>query len=662
MTPPVAHPPSANSPPRAVVLTGVVLLALLLAAAVVDRMFVSNIQRTARDDAMRVLRGHADAIELAVAEYGVLVEGLAAWTEEFPDADGDAYAAYAAILASTSPETLALNRIRGTIIEDVFPAEPNRAARGIDLETHTEPASYEGLLRARRSGGVSLSEPFPLAQGGVGVVLFRTGGVGADGRQLAAQVVVSLDALLDGTGIERLAEDYRIHMTAASGATVRGADLDPRDAPESVGVDLPEGVWRLEAVPAAGWGALSGSAIPAFRASLLAIVSLLGVLTWGLASRDTRLTRAVAERTRALERANADLEAQRQLRDAAMSAGGVDVWAWDVATDELERAGDLQATLGQPPREPLESFLARVHPADVDALRERIHEARESGEISTEFRERRPDGSWMWLRVEGRAVESSGGQALRLLGAGADISAVKKLEAELVHSGRVELIGQLAGGIVHDINNALMVVLVELDFAEEDGAIAELEEARSAARYASVLTSQMLAFARKDEAHPTALVWDDLCRETATFIDRVLGGGIVLESDLGAGEAQVRLDRTQAMQILVNLATNARDAMKARGTLGLRTRVVEDGAAVTAEGPPGPAVVTEISDTGGGIPEEIRSEIFDAFFTTKGREAGTGLGLAITRRLVREAGGDIHFRTSSEGTTFTIVLPMQSPS
>ena len=152
--------------------------------------------------------------------------------------------------------------------------------------------------------------------------------------------------------------------------------------------------------------------------------------------------------------------------------------------------------------------------------------------------------------------------------------------------------------------------------------------------------------------------WDTMCESSTSFLSRVLGRGVDMRCTMGAERARVRIDRTQAMQILANLATNARDAMNAQGSIEVRTRRVANGAEVAPEATPGPAVVTEIRDTGPGIPLEVQSEIFDAFFTTKHDGHGTGLGLSITRRIARDAGGDVTFETSSSGTTFHVVLPI----
>ena len=254
------------------------------------------------------------------------------------------------------------------------------------------------------------------------------------------------------------------------------------------------------------------------------------------------------------------------------------------------------------------------------------------------------------------------GPPRRILGATADISRVKDLEAELVHTGRLELIGRLAGGVAHDINNALTVIQGELELALEAPRRHTLPQAAKralgATQYAALLLAQLLTFSRKDVVQPTAFEWDAMCAEVHEFLARLLGDHVCLSLALAAGGAAVHMDRAPAMQVLTNLAVNARDAMPGGGTVTIATRVAPAGRQVSPGAPDGPCLVLEVGDTGTGIPEALKDRIFEPFFTTKATGRGTGLGLATTQRIAREAGGDITFRTSPEGTTFIVVLPL----
>ncbi len=404
------------------------------------------------------------------------------------------------------------------------------------------------------------------------------------------------------------------------------------------------------------------------RFLLLAVVVLGTLFSFGLVDRDTRLAGAVAARTAELTRANLRLDAaaaELALREkhlqAALSAGQVVTWAWDLRTGQLIRSSGAQSFYleGEPFPETVDDIRLRVHPEDQERFARDLEEARRTGRLSQEFRVDLGDGRHRWVRSEGRADQWEDERPTRIIGAVVDISRVKELERELLHRGRLEVIGQLAGGLVHDLNNALTVVRGELELSLQDEKTfplrAAAEQALDATTYSAVLLGQVLTFARKDRVDPITFGWDDLCSETAAFLGRLLGRDVELSLQLDAGDASVTMDRSQAVQVLANLATNARDAMEGRGRLTIETRVEDDD---STPGVAGRRLVTRVSDAGPGIPPELQDRVFDAFFTTKEAGRGTGLGLSTTQRIVRKAGGDIRFETSAEGTTFVITLPV----
>ncbi len=660
--PTLRQPPRPSS--RSLRIAGAVVVVLLVATGALERALTEQSLLENRADVRSLLGAYGSALERSMAEHTVLVEAVAAWSRQRPDATRADFDAYASTLYQAGPEVLAVNLVRGSEITEVFPFERNRAALGIDLATHTVTESFAGLRRAISTGGVSMAGPLPLAQGVSGLILFRTGGVDPDGDLVVAEIVVEVDALLADAGVDVLDDEYLATITSRGGERIRGVSGPfPGDAsPVEVAVRVPDGPWTLSAVPIAGWGAEGRLERWVTRLGLLTVVGLVGVIVFGVANRDTRLVQAVDERTRALLDANRELEAQRSVSEAAMAAGGVVVWSWDLQTDRLQRAGTLLADHGLPAVESSTEYLERVHPDDRPILQERFDEARRTGSLEAEFRERLEDGRWAWLRTIGKVVEGEEGDAVQMLGAAADITRIKELESELLHHGRVELIGQIAGGVVHDINNALSVVLGELEFAVAPGSAAEEAEeaarqAAAAGRYASVLTGQLLTFARKDRVAPELFEWDGLCEESTSFLSRVLGRGVRVETTWNARGACVRMDRTQAMQVLANLATNARDAMGSGGTLRISSRIVENGREVAPKAAAAPAIVTEVRDEGPGIRPDLREAVFEPFFTTKEKGQGTGLGLSTSRRILRDSGGDLVFSTSERGTTFSIVLP-----
>jgi two-component system cell cycle sensor histidine kinase/response regulator CckA len=223
------------------------------------------------------------------------------------------------------------------------------------------------------------------------------------------------------------------------------------------------------------------------------------------------------------------------------------------------------------------------------------------------------------------------------------------LEQSLLQSQKLEAVGRLAAGVAHDFNNLLTVIVGNLEFALASGvATEELTEVSRAADRAGELVRQLLAFSRVDAPLETPDVVDlnDAVGNVSRLIERVLPGNIRVRSELSPGETPVRLDPVQLEQALLNLAVNARDAMRSGGVMTI-------GTAVTPE-----TVSLEVTDTGEGMNDEVRERIFDPFYTTKKRGEGTGLGLSTVYGIVTRAGGTIDVESEvGVGTTFRISLP-----
>ncbi|BCS35822.1 histidine kinase [Luteitalea sp. TBR-22] len=235
-----------------------------------------------------------------------------------------------------------------------------------------------------------------------------------------------------------------------------------------------------------------------------------------------------------------------------------------------------------------------------------------------------------------------------------------QLHAQLLQSQKLEGIGRLAGGVAHDFNNLLTVILgyCELLRMRQRGGT-ELEEINNAARRASQLTRQLLAFSRRQVLQVETLDLNGLIRGLNRMLRRIIGEDVVLDTSLADDFLWVVADVGQMEQVLLNLVVNARDAMPSGGTLRIATRVTEHASA--QGGGPRQSVELTVSDTGIGMSEEVRSRIFEPFFTTKG-DAGTGLGLATVYGIVTQTGGDIACSSSiGQGSTFHVWLPLAPP-
>ncbi|HZQ68701.1 MAG TPA: PAS domain S-box protein [Terriglobales bacterium] len=291
----------------------------------------------------------------------------------------------------------------------------------------------------------------------------------------------------------------------------------------------------------------------------------------------------------------------------------------------------------------------------------------ESGMVRDfEYQVRRADGVEMWLLENARAVRGRDGNTLFIEGAVHDISQRKTLEAQLRQAQKMEAVGRLAGGVAHDFNNALGVMmgyceLIQLGFPPDDPIQSRLDEILKAAHRAASLTRQLLAFSRKQSIQPVILDLNLIVTETEKMLRRLIGENIELSVIRAPGLKAVRADKGQVEQILMNLLVNARDAMPRGGRIVIETRNVEftERSSRHVFLKPGRYVMLRVTDNGSGMSKEVLAHIFEPFFTTKDAEKGTGLGLSTVYGIVKQSDG--YLLVDSEvgvGTTFRVYLPL----
>jgi PAS domain S-box-containing protein len=252
-----------------------------------------------------------------------------------------------------------------------------------------------------------------------------------------------------------------------------------------------------------------------------------------------------------------------------------------------------------------------------------------------------------------------------------DIGARAQLEDELRQAQKIEAVGQLAGGIAHEFNNFLGVILgygelLAEEAGENEGLRRNVAEVKAATQRAALLTRQLLAFSRKQLLEPKVLDLNQAIWETHKLLRRLMPANIDVVPVLAPAIGHVKADPGQVQQILINLAVNARDAMPGGGKVVIETANVdvdEECASQHVGLQPGRYVMLSISDTGLGMDAETRSHIFEPFFTTKEMGKGTGLGLSTIHGIVKQSGGHITVESDiGKGTIFRIYLPLVPPA
>ena len=313
------------------------------------------------------------------------------------------------------------------------------------------------------------------------------------------------------------------------------------------------------------------------------------------------------------------------------------------------------------------AFFSFVHPDDRSAVQRAVEGALDGRELlELEYRIVRADGDVRWVHGRADVVRDARGQPVRLIGTVQDITDRRQLEAQLRQSQKMAAIGRLAGGVAHDLNNALTAIagyseLAVGELAAGHAARAHIEEVRRAADRAASVTRQLLAFSRQQVLEPRVFSVNDALANLARLLDRITATGIELSARTAENVEGILADQGHVEQAIVNLALNARDAMPAGGRLDVATSMADvDEAFARAHVPmpPGRYVVVSVSDTGHGMTRDTQAQIFEPFFTTKDIGTRTGLGLSMVYGTVKQSGGFIFVDSAPyRGTTFRLYFP-----
>ncbi|MDQ3138081.1 MAG: PAS domain S-box protein [Gemmatimonadota bacterium] len=359
----------------------------------------------------------------------------------------------------------------------------------------------------------------------------------------------------------------------------------------------------------------------------------------------------------------------------ALETGRLGQWELAVASGGLEASVTSKATFGFDPHEPLTfgRFLELVHPDDRSRVQEAVRRTLEAGcDYEVEHRVIWPDGTEHWLLARGRAARAADGTIDRMRGVTLDITDRKRSEEQLRQMDRLEAVGVLAGGVAHEANNQMSVVLGFAGFILKrddlpDEVRADVQQVQRAAERTALVTAQLLAFGRRQILQPEVLDLNAVVGGMHSVLARTLGETAKIVLALAPDLGPVRADAAQVEQVLVNLALNARDAMPEGGTLTVRTANVKLGDATghAASGEPIPAgryIRLEVRDTGCGMTPEVRRRIFEPFFTTKAVGSGTGLGLSTVYGIVKQSDGYVEVESEPGGGTGFILHFPRTPT
>ena len=395
----------------------------------------------------------------------------------------------------------------------------------------------------------------------------------------------------------------------------------------------------------------------------------------GVAQRVIGVVRDITER----KRVEQELRSRQEMLEVAQKAARAVAFEWRVGAGEGENrwSPDLEAMYGIPPGSydgTYESWKKLVQPEDWPNVQAAIKVAQQTGDVDAEYRVLHPGGAIRWLQAKGRMFFDPEGKPNHIVGFMLDVTdrrlaeeELQRIERQLRQAQRLEALGTLAGGIAHDFNNLLGAILGYGEMALRNVRAGsrlrrDIENVMIAGERGHALVERILAFSRSGVGERVAVHVEKVVRETLALFAAKLPRHIVIERRLHAGSAAVMGDPTQIHQVLMNLLTNAAQAMPSGGTLRVSldrihlqaTRVVTTGSIAARE-----YVAMDVSDSGSGIPAEILEKIFDPFFTTKDVGVGNGLGLSLIHGIVTGLGGAIDVATTvGKGSVFKVYLPL----
>jgi signal transduction histidine kinase/ActR/RegA family two-component response regulator len=305
-----------------------------------------------------------------------------------------------------------------------------------------------------------------------------------------------------------------------------------------------------------------------------------------------------------------------------------------------------------------------VNPQDRKKLQQILEEKGFVKDYEMELKRR--DGKKLTFITAATAVKDESGRVIEYRGSRRDITEHKKLEQQLLQAQKMEAVGQLAGGVAHDFNNILSAIigygyLLKEKMDADDPLRADVEQILESANRAAEVTRNLLAFSRKQIMNVRPVNVKEIITKTEKLLSRLIGEDIEINTVLNDMDIICMADSGQIQQVLLNLATNARDAMPKGGHLTISTEIrqLDDSFMRTyGYGKAGEYALITVSDNGTGMTQEEMEKIFEPFFTTKETGKGTGLGLAMAYGIIKQHDGYIVVQSKlGEGTTFKIYLP-----
>ena len=543
------------------------------------------------------------------------------------------------------------------VIRVVHPAEPNRAALGANLRNNPNPSVVDALGRADSTGAMTRTSIVELLQGGKGFALYHPIGNVAGQSAGFANGVFRVESLMNSCLPEgRLRQNFA--FAVIDGDDIFYEQADPRAAGHSpyqvdLQIDVTGEPWRFTIAPLTSYLAATRDILDETWVAVGVLLTTLLTLALRYALIKQRDIKAREDEYRLLVENQTDLVVKVNNDGEFQYVSPSYCEMFGKSEDEL---------LGK-------AFMPLVHEDDRESTARSLERLRQPPHTAYHEQRAMTKHGWRWLAWSNRAVLDDDGEMVGVTATGRDVTDTKRLEERVAHSQKMRAMGELAGGITHDFNNLLQVILGNMEFlllkdrhdAETRSA---LESVRDIGLRAMSLTKKLATLSRQDVSRPEVFGINEFLAELEELLGHTLPATVELVVTPSGEPLAVHGDRSQLEQVLLNLCFNARDAVDDRG----RIRVRADRQAVgNLDAGPDPQldagdyVVITVEDNGHGIDSEVLPRIFDPFFTTKKTETGTGLGLANSYSIVEQHDGTIMVdSTPGKGSCFSVFLPLAS--
>jgi len=555
------------------------------------------------------------------------------------------------------PGVQALNLVdMSRTIRQVYPFDGNQQALGADLRQHPDPNVDVTLTLAEESGLLQRTTTLELLQSGAGFAIYKQirSAAGADLGFVNGVFRVE-DLLATCFSEQNLRDRFIYRIFEDDGRQIFASTGDSSDAAWRLStqneVDVAGRPWILELAPSQP----QFRAISSLTENLWLTLGMLLVLLLALVIRALLNNRDYLEDSQARYRLLVENQS-----DLIIKLGP--------SGELLYASPSFCRFIGKTEEECLrDNFLDLVHPNDLNAIRKAFfpYSPQRSHPASTQ--RARLTSAARWTEWSSSTVFNDRQEIDCVVAVGRDITEQKSMEAQVAHSQKMRAVGEMAGGISHDFNNLLQVILANIELLLNSGGRGDqdtrLGNVRNAVNSGIELTQRLSTLSRQDSLSVESLNLNQLLSESTNLIARSLPANIKLNFSASDGPLQVKGNRSQLERVIFNLCFNARDAISGDGCIAVQLSATTLDTDVNSSHPglgEGDYVLIQVSDDGCGIDEATLSRIFEPFFTTKRKEQGSGLGLANCYSIVSQHGGIITVdSTPDQGTRFEIYLPLQ---